>query len=241
MPARALPPVPPEPRPHRGETGVHVGAAVADSETVGGSLGEVGFVDAGRDQEHAGLFQQPGAEALDSLRALVSGKSDAAAVRRDPIEEFRVFGEEVVQLRDVLVGEAPVDLRRFRCEPRLPEIEANHNLLIGGHVLDTRDSALRPSHLDPIHLFSKPESEVLAQVILGKVAGTGADLRYLIQVTADDPDACSNGERILAGSLSPYPKPVALVATIVAKNHGSTVQVINHQIQITIIVQITYG
>ena len=67
----------------------------ADPEAVGRGLGQRGAVDARRQQQYAGLFDELGAHRLDAVGTEVPRKADAAAIGRGELEELGIPREEV--------------------------------------------------------------------------------------------------------------------------------------------------
>src|SRR5689334_4519706 len=87
--------------PQRGQRARDVRAADADPEPVGRQVSQLGGVDAGREQQHPALLHRRTAELLRPVRPQVARIADAAPVRRRPLEQVGVPGEELVEVRQV--------------------------------------------------------------------------------------------------------------------------------------------
>src|ERR1700730_2187971 len=130
-----------EMRTHGGETFFHIGAAVADAETICRCGAQIRFVHTRGEKKHASLLHEVLGEGFNALTAEVAGKSDATAIGEIPLEKVRVVVEKSFEEWEVFGDQGAV-----ASKDRLASLESDLGQQFAG-----RGAANRGVVLDAFH------------------------------------------------------------------------------------------
>src|SRR5215813_9839191 len=129
---------------------------------------------------------------------------------------------------------------------KLPPLEnalrfLQNEKVVGREVCETFFYTGRPGNLHTIYLRGTAHAEVEAKIILRVVTRSAHDFIDLAVVAARYFHASANGGPIRARAHAPDHDPVVLVPAIVSQQRWRTVQIVDNDIHIAVVVEVAEG
>jgi hypothetical protein len=109
---------------------------------------------------------------------------------------------------------------------------------VSGHLAEALNGPIRPPNFHGIHFGSFPESEVQSRVAVREIAVTASPLGTLDQIGCTNRYDRADGVSIAGAPFESHDEEVLPIPAIVPKDRRRTIQVVDHDIEIAVVVEI---